>query len=198
MSQFQRSEDEVIKAAHKLGLIAVFPRDDELMLDIDRPHSKDIRILLNRENFKIMKEHLKVRSVLITRSKSNNAHVYMLLDRTLTEFERMTLQACLGSDSKREMLSALRLIAAGSSVTTCCYENAGEYKRIMSWRKRKRASRTRQSFGDVSCEYASGTPVGYDPRTKDNYYGPADLDEMERMSQDDSDDACEFVRFANA
>lgn len=134
MSQFHRTEREVIQAAHALGLIAVFPRDDELMLDIDRPYCGQIAELVNKENWDIMLERIKVKSFLITRSKSGNAHIYVWIDRVLDEFSRVALQACLGSDSKREILSWMRRADGEGAATTCCFETEQEFDRIVRWR----------------------------------------------------------------
>lgn len=88
------------------GLVAVLPKADELFLDVD-----------NRADLEVMKEILGVLGLRFqvvekqrTTSKSKNGHVHVVLKapRELHPLERIALQACLGSDRKREALSLLR------------------------------------------------------------------------------------------
>jgi len=92
--------------AQALGLNVVYPADDELLLDIDSNADAEwlVQMLdVLREN----DESVEVEKT--TTSKSGNLHVYIKMDRKLSSIERVALQACLGSDRKRELLSVLRI-----------------------------------------------------------------------------------------
>ncbi len=89
-----------------LGLDVVYPVDDELLLDIDSSADAEwltqmVEVL--RENG----EPIEIEKT--TTSKSGNLHVYIKMGRKLSPIERVALQACLGSDRKRELLSVLRI-----------------------------------------------------------------------------------------
>lgn len=96
------------------GLHAVLPNDDELFLDID-----------DRDDFKVMKDILHVLEhngfhaveEKRTRSKSGNWHVYLRFQQPLEPMERIALQACMGSDRKREVLSILRCFTGNTAPT---------------------------------------------------------------------------------
>lgn len=100
--------------AQKYGLVVVYPKDDELFLDIDNNEDGEwvfeiLEILKsNGEDFQITKT---------TTSKSGNMHIYIRANRGLDPLERIALQACLGSDRKRELLSLLRLWRANRAPT---------------------------------------------------------------------------------
>lgn len=89
------------------GLVVVVPQRDELQLDIDTPedleHYEQMRQLLQDTGYY-------VQEVRRTKSVSGNTHVYVraLWTERLSVLERIMLQAMLGSDRKRELLSYLR------------------------------------------------------------------------------------------
>lgn len=100
------------------GLLCVVPEPDELFLDIDDPKDLDhldAMLAVFVENG-VYAERLKD-----TRSKSGNRHVYVRFGRTFEPMERIALQACLGSDRKRELLSILRVFN-GNKFPTVFYE----------------------------------------------------------------------------
>lgn len=102
MSDLSRDPYEEAK---ELGLVAVLPEECELFLDID-----------NKDDFEVMTEiikvlrhnHFKIAEEKVTRSKSKKWHVYLRTELPLDAMTRIALQACLGSDRKREALSILR------------------------------------------------------------------------------------------
>jgi hypothetical protein len=57
-----------------------------------------------------------------TKSKSGNTHVYVTLPEPLPVFERIALQAILGSDAKREMLNFIRAKRGDSGEPILMYE----------------------------------------------------------------------------
>lgn len=86
---------------------------DELQVDLDRPRARIPKRLL-----RLIEEHIGIRSIRYSRSKSGNTHVSIRinLDTSLAlipsecayhvwEMEKLFLQAALGSDPVRELLS---------------------------------------------------------------------------------------------
>jgi len=94
--------------AEREGLVCVEPEKNELFLDIDNPvdleHFTAMEAVLENNGFFL--KHIKT-----TVSKGGNKHVYLrvLSVDELTDIQRIALQACLGSDRKRELLSMLRV-----------------------------------------------------------------------------------------
>jgi hypothetical protein len=72
-------------------------------LQIDCDHPDDVKFCLAQ--MKVIKETIGIKGYVITKSKSGNRHVIIRTKRCMDEFERIALQACLGSDRKRELLS---------------------------------------------------------------------------------------------
>lgn len=99
--------DEVPETdARRLGLDVVYPEKDQLLLDID----SDADATWMEQMLDVLRENgAEVSVEKTTTSKSGNLHVYIRMGRDLTPIERVALQACLGSDRKRELLSVLRI-----------------------------------------------------------------------------------------
>ena len=93
--------------AARWGLVAVAPEDNELQLDIDEPLDHEVvdRMLAVLEAHDIPCEVVRAAP-----SKSGNFHITMRIEwpRRLDPVTRIALQACFGSDRKRELLSLLR------------------------------------------------------------------------------------------
>lgn len=123
MSHFQDMHKTVCPdtMARGMGLIAVAPSGDELQLDIDAPSDMDIVAsmldVLERNDISV---EIKKQ----TRSKSGNAHLYVRIDwpSGLDPVTRIALQACLGSDRKRELLSLLRHVFKTQTPPTVLFE----------------------------------------------------------------------------
>jgi hypothetical protein len=105
-------EDAASKAA-ELGLEIITPKPNELFLDIDDAES----LTLFHEMLPILKQMYAVETVFIKPSKSGGEkkHVTVVLgdgvsSPELTTEQRILLQAVLGSDRKRELLSYKRLV----------------------------------------------------------------------------------------
>lgn len=98
----------VINAASN-GLKTVYPKPNELQLDIDTVAQyktfQMMRPLLN-QRFTI----LKVVEKPSTSGKPNRKHVTITVNKPLVDSERIVLQACLGSDPKRELISFFHLL----------------------------------------------------------------------------------------
>lgn len=100
-------EDTIESAREKarsLGLVVVFPRSNELFLDIDTSSAM--------EKFVRGVAHLGDVPYIGWPSPSGRPgryHIVVTLPRPVSALERLALQSMLGSDSTREILSWLRL-----------------------------------------------------------------------------------------
>jgi hypothetical protein len=104
MSELHDNPDE---QALKRGQVVIRPGPHDVFVDIDdEAHYAqliDILGLIERNGNAVTVE-------MVTPSKSGGEkrHVYLRCDRPLEVIERIALQACLGSDPRREILSLLR------------------------------------------------------------------------------------------
>lgn len=95
------SSDGARVLAEQEGLDLILPDDNQIFIDID-----------NDEDFKVYSEyyHILIQFYCveekITESKNGlpGRHIILTLDKNVTPLERICLQACLGSDRKRELL----------------------------------------------------------------------------------------------
>jgi hypothetical protein len=100
----QRAVDQALRE----GLDVVYPQDNELQIDIDNEHSK--RLLENQ--LLILNKFVGPCNYISNASKSGEKwkmHITLVFDRTFTNLERIGLQAMLGSDRVRELLSYVKL-----------------------------------------------------------------------------------------
>ncbi len=101
--------------------VVVYPKHNELQIDCDTPESLDVATkavkIMNINGLKATVESIKP-------SKSGNWHMTITVDRKLTNIERIALQACCGSDTVRELLSALRVFQ-GKTDPTLFFELKG-------------------------------------------------------------------------
>lgn len=107
--------------AAALGLIAVAPEVDELQLDIDNKSDMDI---VDDMLGLLAASDIGARVEKVTTSKSGNTHVYLRLEWPveLDPVTRIALQACFGSDRKRELLSLLRHVFKTQHPPTVLFE----------------------------------------------------------------------------
>jgi hypothetical protein len=100
------NSDKVVERSKTTGERVIFPADDELQLDIDSEADlavyRDLRTILTEAHF--WSELSCVPS-----KTAGHYHVTMKLSHPVTAMERLLLQACLGSDRKRELLGYLNL-----------------------------------------------------------------------------------------
>lgn len=75
-------------------------RQDQLFIDLDSPEAHNIF----HDHWLIFKEHWPKAEYKLTVSKSGNQHVIVELGMNVTDVWRVAVQACLGSDLKRELL----------------------------------------------------------------------------------------------
>jgi hypothetical protein len=94
------------RAARDKGLSVVKPSKHELFIDIDNDED-----LAHYEAMCDVMDSalLPVHEVRRTRSSGGNWHIVAKTAQELTPIERIALQAALGSDRKRELLSILRI-----------------------------------------------------------------------------------------
>jgi hypothetical protein len=90
--------------ATKANLDVVIPDDRTLTLDIDTPTQPEAFFELRE----FLNNFYRVEKVQYTKSKSGNMHIYITMTDSFTPLEKIALQACLGSDPKREILSFVR------------------------------------------------------------------------------------------
>ena len=97
----------------------VYPEDRDLFIDIDDDASLNTYLEMGRvlhENGFYFTETKR------TRSAGGNTHIYAKFTKQLTDLERVLLQACLGSDRKRELLSFLRIVLRLDRAPTVFFE----------------------------------------------------------------------------
>lgn len=113
------------------GCVCFTPRDDELLIDMDYNHEIDTEatkgILSSRG--------LTFLSTLKTVSKGGNTHLYIKLDRGISQLERICIQLLLGSDPLRESYS-LAKYWIGSDAVTVLFERPSQAKKVEEWRER--------------------------------------------------------------
>lgn len=91
--------------AKDYGLKVVLPAENELQLDIDTPE----QMAQYEAQLPLLRNFMMVRETKRTKSFSGNDHIYLACPGlTFTPSERIALQAALGSDPKRELLSMAR------------------------------------------------------------------------------------------
>lgn len=126
----EKSEYDPLRDAReecaKLGLEMFVSDGRLLMLDID--DGKYVETV----SVQMLKRWLGIGpgDILVTTSKSGKGHhVYIRLPKYVGELERILLQACLGSDPKREMLNWHRMKEKGEGGVTL-FETAEEAVRV--------------------------------------------------------------------
>lgn len=102
------SSEAAVKEAQENGGEVVFPTEFELQLDLDSDQAVDVF----KANLPVLEQHLKVKHWGIAPSRSpGKYHVTLEMIQPLqSNMERILLQACLGSDPKRELLSYARVM----------------------------------------------------------------------------------------
>lgn len=130
MSELADTSDKAFEKARDLGLDVVLPDDYTLQLDLDVPYNgnsehaygPDFVTKLNAVYINFGVEESK-----FTISKSGRTHCFIRLCERITPTERIALQAALGSDGLREILS-LKRVQRGDLTPTLLFEVRGEEK----------------------------------------------------------------------
>lgn len=120
MSDGHRRLEEAQQAASLKGCIVIFPDRYTLFIDIDsaeagRNFDKCLEVLQKTEDAVVMRREPSPSGL------PGREHIDVRLNRLMTDEERILLQACLGSDPLREMLSLMRL-RAGDEAPTIFFE----------------------------------------------------------------------------
>lgn len=91
-----------IEEAERSGLDVVYPKPNELQIDIDNEHS----LLLFGKQLDIVKKFIGYVSHTDNPSRSGGVkrHITVVLSHEVSTIERLALQAMLGSDRVRELL----------------------------------------------------------------------------------------------
>jgi hypothetical protein len=116
----RRTRSAVEARAQELGLVVRYPAPNQLFIDIDD------KLSLERfsKQWKVFTESGLALGYHSRKSPSglpDRWHITVTLAREFIATERLLLQALLGSDPKRELLSWLQL-QRGAEVTTCFFE----------------------------------------------------------------------------
>lgn len=95
-----------LREAADENLEVVFPAKNQLQIDIDSDHAFNIY----QETKEIVERYygLILEDIKPSRSGLPKRHITITLYGDLNEFERIALQACLGSDRIREILSVIQ------------------------------------------------------------------------------------------
>lgn len=91
--------------AAELGLVIVEPRENVLQLDIDTGAQRD-QYEIQRL---VLQSIIPILETVATTSKGGKTHLYLCLRDSLSAEARIALQASLGSDPKREILTLRNL-----------------------------------------------------------------------------------------
>ena len=102
------NSERALHVAETENLQVVFPKDNEIQIDIDNNVSFDLYVKLREVLWG--NGHGPVHEV-CTPSRSGNSerrHITVTFEKPVTPLERICLQACLGSDRMRELLGYLQ------------------------------------------------------------------------------------------
>jgi hypothetical protein len=111
--------DERNRRAESRNQMVVFPKDDELQIDIDSEHAYDVFNAMRH----IVTIHFPFKTIEERPSYSGlpKRHIVITLENKVTPHERLILQLALGSDRVREVLG-LRRLQLGQDEPTCFFE----------------------------------------------------------------------------
>ena len=100
--KYTLTREAMLDLVAKEDLIIVYPKDDELFLDLD----SDKAYGLFQNQLEMLRKFMNVINITVNPSKSGlpHRHVTVQLGKDLSEAERIALQASLGSDRRCELL----------------------------------------------------------------------------------------------
>ena len=101
MSDFKAAK----QFAEENGLVIIESRGDVLQLDIDDEEAMETF----KQNLRILRGITPLREQIETVSKSGHRHIYLKTEYQFSPQERICIQASMGSDRKRELLSLRNL-----------------------------------------------------------------------------------------
>lgn len=109
-SEYVPHSQEAIDRAKKENLLVVFPKPNELLIDID--NAEDLKTFKRCHN--VLEEHFGIVGIETAGSMSGRAdhlHITVTLETEVTDLQRVALQACLGSDRMREILGLVMALS---------------------------------------------------------------------------------------
>lgn len=101
---------EALERAKKEDLLVIFPKPNELLIDID--DAEGLKAFERCHN--ILEEHFGIIGVEMKPSMSgkvDHLHITVTLETEVNDIERIVLQACLGSDRMREILGLVMALS---------------------------------------------------------------------------------------
>ena len=108
-----REENRRISQAMSKGMAVIRGGKNTLLFDLDTEEALTV--------FRLRSQILEAKGfsphIVITRSEHGNYHAVVTVTRDMTEGIRLAIQACLGSDWKREFLGVLRNLNKQESVS---------------------------------------------------------------------------------
>jgi hypothetical protein len=118
-SLYDMSDEAANKAATKKGLVVVYPKDNQIQIDIDSEEAyKEYRARFE----KLFNDKIQT---IPSSSGLPNRHIYITFYNRYTAFtaqERIHLQSVLGSDPMRELLDTKRLLEGMTDRPTRLFE----------------------------------------------------------------------------
>jgi len=155
MSQFGRfkTSEEVAKHAESCGFEVIHGDATTLLLDLDSGEDFH-RFELNRD---AVDKLVGIEDYTVWNSQSGKHHVKLKLKKPLEIKERMILQACLGSDLKRELATYARLLEGETEPIMLFRPRkwGNSWKRIEGAKATKRINQLDRSHGQVETRQAS-------------------------------------------
>lgn len=105
MSELQRTEKEILAKALELDKRAVFPKPNQLFIDIDSSEE----LARHETAWEVARLHVKgMRRRIRPSETEGHYHITVTLPYELPVYERLSLQFALGDDPKRAVLTWLR------------------------------------------------------------------------------------------
>ena len=108
----ERAESIEARAAAE-GCVVLYPKPNELFIDLDNTADED----LFYEHFNTLCELWPAARCEVHGSRGGHKHAVVTLPEAVTDLERAALQAAMGSDRKRELLTILAVFAGISNQT---------------------------------------------------------------------------------
>jgi hypothetical protein len=122
MSDLSEDPQEYLKRMDD-DRVVVLPGDRELFVDIDSEEGLDT-LKTQLHTMRLNGIHAEITRTTPSRTEGHYHVVVELMLCALDPTMRIALQACLGSDRKRELLSALRIIFDTGRAPTVFFEEA--------------------------------------------------------------------------
>jgi hypothetical protein len=138
------SNNDLYEEAENRGLEVVKGDGSHLQLDLDTPQTQ-----ANLEAYQLLRQYSVIAGDnLITVSQHGKQHEYIPLSidpftkQTFDQIVRIAMQACLGSDPKREMLSLLGVLGYTGAVEgheIALFETQEEFEKAEGWVDKNKA-----------------------------------------------------------